>query len=128
MIGLFFLTETPRFMVRHHGELKALKTIAVLRNLPEDHPYVQHELAGIVAQIEHERALMEGGEGRFPVLRETFSRRNARRLITGCLIMVFFQMAGTNAVNYYSPRIFASLGLSASSAKVSREYALRDHA
>lgn len=30
-------------------------------------------------------------------------------------------MAGTNAVNYYSPRIFQSLGLSAASAKVSAD-------
>lgn len=32
--------------------------------------------------------------------------------------MVFFQMAGTNAVNYYSPLIFQSFGLNSSSAKL----------
>ncbi|WVR04206.1 hypothetical protein IAU60_001206 [Kwoniella sp. DSM 27419] len=117
IIGLFFLSETPRFMVRKHGESRALQTIAKLRGLPEDHPYVEFELAGIIGQVEHERSLMEGA-GRFGVVRETFSRRNARRLFTGVMIMIFFQMAGTNAVNYYSPRIFQSLGLSAASSKL----------
>jgi MFS family permease len=32
--------------------------------------------------------------------------------------VIFFQMAGTNAVNYYSPVIFQSLGLSSSSASL----------
>lgn len=32
--------------------------------------------------------------------------------------MIFFQMAGTNAVNYFSPRIFATMGFSADSAKL----------
>lgn len=56
---------------------------------------------------------------KFTALRRTFGKANARRLITGVLVMVFFQMAGTNAVNYYSPLIFQSFGLSSSSAKVS---------
>ena len=65
--------------------IPALRTISYLRNLPEDHDYVRDELAGIVLQVEHERTVV-GQSGRFGVVRETFSRGNARRLITGCLI------------------------------------------
>ncbi|KAL7420951.1 hypothetical protein Q5752_004905 [Cryptotrichosporon argae] len=86
--GLVFLTETPRFMVRRHGEARALRTIAYLRSLPDDHPYVVHELAGIVAQNEHERDAERatGGTGALGIVRESFGRHNIRRLFTGCMI------------------------------------------
>lgn len=63
----------------------ALATIAWLRNLPADHPYVIHELAGISAEVEHERR-MTNGAGGFAIVRESFAPSNLRRLITGCLI------------------------------------------
>ncbi len=63
--------------------LSALETIAYLRNLPESHPYVQGELAGIVEQVEMERAARSGTGS---VVRETFGKGNRRRLFTGVMI------------------------------------------
>ena len=147
IIALFFLVETPRFLIRKHGEEKgepglhlmdpqltcsALKTLAYLRGLPEQHEYVQYEFTSIVEQVQWENAARTS-LGTMHTVRRTFGPGNARRLATGCLIsesitpcfvtmlttVIFFQMAGTNAVNYYSPRIFQTFGLSAASSKVS---------
>jgi hypothetical protein len=91
-IGMVCMRETPRFVAKTNPD-KALMILAYLRGLPEDHPYVQTELAQILAQLEHERHL---ASGRFAVIRETFGRSNIRRLLTGVGIMIFFQMSGTN--------------------------------
>lgn len=97
--------------------LVGLLEIARLRSLPPTHPYVQSELSQIVDQLDRER--LDGtGVGGLAMIKETFGRRNRKRLFFGCLVMVFFQMAGTNSVNYYSPRIFQSFGLSSASSKL----------
>ncbi|RSH90435.1 hypothetical protein EHS25_001040 [Saitozyma podzolica] len=117
LIALFFLRETPRFIAKQSGESKALHTLAYFRGLPEDHDYVHRELDEIMEQVEIEKAMI-GDMGRFATIKKSFGRRNLRRLLSGMLVMIFFQMAGTNAVNYYSPVIFQSLGLSSSSASL----------
>lgn len=40
---------------------------------------------------------------------------NRKRVLLGVLIFTFMQWAGSNAINYFSPRIFKSLGLTGSS-------------
>ncbi|KAM0793008.1 hypothetical protein ACM66B_000501 [Microbotryomycetes sp. NB124-2] len=116
-VAMFFLTETPRFMAKAHNEVRAAETLSYLRNLPMDHPYIQDELAGIVEQVENERAVTAGA-GRFSVVRETFGPTNRVRLFKGVVLMIFFQFSGTNAINYYSPKIFASLGFKGTSVKL----------
>jgi hypothetical protein len=91
-IGMAFMRETPRFVAKSNPD-KALKILAYLRRLPEDHLYVQTEVSQILTQLEHERHL---ASGRFAVIRESLGRSNIRRLITGVFIMIFFQMSGTN--------------------------------
>ena len=89
-VSLLLLDPCVRSFLRVTDMTPALKTIAHLRNLPEDHPYVQYELLGIMGQFEYERAQL-GNTGHFSVVRETFSRRNARRLFTGCMISEYLQ-------------------------------------
>ncbi|KAK4054713.1 hypothetical protein OIV83_000637 [Microbotryomycetes sp. JL201] len=116
-VAMLFLTETPRYMAKAHNEVRAAETLSYLRNLPMDHPYVQAELAGIVEQVENERAAT-AGSGRFQVLRETFGPNNRVRLFKAVTLMIFFQFSGTNAINYYSPKIFANLGFKGTSVKL----------
>lgn len=40
---------------------------------------------------------------------------NRRRVMVGVFIFIFMQMAGSNAINYFSPRIFKSIGLTGQS-------------
>lgn len=118
LIGFLLLPETPRFVVKSRGHEQGLVEIARLRSLPPSHPYVQAELSQIVDQLDRENLDRHGAHGGLSMIKETFGRRNRKRLFFGCLVMIFFQMAGTNSVNYYSPRIFQSFGLSSASSKL----------
>lgn len=40
---------------------------------------------------------------------------NRKRITVGVIIFIFMQMAGSNAINYFSPRIFKSIGLTGQS-------------
>lgn len=121
------LTSSLRWLVRVKGADVAINTLAKLRNLPVDAPYVQEEAAAIVRQIEEERLLVSG-KGLIAEFKELFGPNNRYRIFLGVMIFIFMQMAGSNAINvsgtavhfqflkltflqYYSPRIFASIGL-----------------
>ena len=56
-----------------------------------------------------------GEFGMLAQLKELRIPSNRKRIILGVLIFVFMQFAGSNAINYYSPRIFQSVGLTGSS-------------
>ncbi|KAM0793007.1 hypothetical protein ACM66B_000500 [Microbotryomycetes sp. NB124-2] len=115
-LGLLCVSETPRFIADKQGPAAAEQALARLRNLRTSHPYVQEELLGILEQLEHERKLKAGSY--VQIVRESFSKSNRRRLLTGVGIMISFQMSGTNAINYFSSRIFKSLGLTGTSASL----------
>ncbi|KAK4054712.1 hypothetical protein OIV83_000636 [Microbotryomycetes sp. JL201] len=116
LLGLCFVSETPRFIASKKGASAAEKALSRLRNLPESHAYIQEELLGILEQLEHERKLKAGSY--IQVVRESFSKSNRRRLFTGVCIMISFQMSGTNAINYFSTRIFKSFGLTGTSSSL----------
>lgn len=48
-------------------------------------------------------------------LKELRIPSNRKRIFLGFMVFVFMQFAGSNAINYYSPRIFKSVGLTGSS-------------
>jgi hypothetical protein len=87
--------------------------LAKLRNLPEDHPYLQEEISRVMAQIEHERETT-AGKGLVAELKELSRKGNRERIAIGVGIFIFMQMAGSNAINFFSPRIFKSIGLTGS--------------
>jgi len=109
-IGMFFLPESPRWLVRFKTREAAIEVLAKLRNLPKDHEYILEEIFAITDQVEQERHATQG-KGLLAELREVALPGNRKRLILGVMIFIFMQMAGSNAINYYSPRIFASIGL-----------------
>ncbi|OGM39857.1 putative sugar transporter [Aspergillus bombycis] len=113
IIGLLFLPESPRWIARVRGQRFARQSLSYLRGLPETHPSVESELNDIIAQIEDERA-NNPGKGLWVEIKELTHPGIRDRLFLGFMIMVFFQMAGSNAINHYSPRIFRSIGLTGS--------------
>ncbi|UKZ48227.1 hypothetical protein TrVGV298_002463 [Trichoderma virens] len=92
------------------GREACLQVLQRLRNLPDDHPYLLEEAHSIFQQLEHEEAIVEGN-GFKSIVREIAKAGNRRRLGIGALMFIFMQMAGSNAINYYSPAIFRSIGL-----------------
>ncbi|KAE8419692.1 general substrate transporter [Aspergillus pseudocaelatus] len=113
IIGLLFLPESPRWTASARGQRLARQTLSYLRGLPETHPSVESELNDIIAQLEDERA-NNPGKGLWVEIKELVQPGIRERLFLGFMIMVFYQMAGSNAINHYSPRIFRSIGMTGS--------------
>ncbi|KAJ6185856.1 hypothetical protein N7519_007157 [Penicillium mononematosum] len=113
-IGMIFANESPRFLAMKSPE-KAHAVLSKLRDLPMDHPYVQNEMEGILLQLEEERALAANASA-FTLFKEAFTVKSYRRRTFLCVtLMMWSNLTGTNAMTYYSPEIFKSVGLSESS-------------
>lgn len=113
MIGLLFVPESPRWVAKAHGRDQAIGALARIRALPVDHPSITEEVNDILQQLQIERSDSLGNTR--AAWREIMQPGLRNRVLLGVLIMIFFQMAGSNAINYYSPRIFHSIGLKGTS-------------
>ncbi|KAJ4313028.1 hypothetical protein N0V94_007155 [Neodidymelliopsis sp. IMI 364377] len=124
-IGMLWMPFSPRWLVHHGREEEARRTLADLRELPEDHELIELEFLEIKAQSMFEkRSIAEA----FPHLREltawnTFklqfvaigalfkTKAMFKRVIVATVTMFFQQWSGINAILYYAPSIFGQLGL-----------------
>ncbi|KAF7294568.1 Hexose transport-related protein [Mycena indigotica] len=121
----FTLPYTPRWLIRRGRNEEALSTLAWLRKMPEDSEIVQLEYTEIQAEALFEA---ETTAERFPGLTskdawtqfklqiaqfgELFTTIHMfRRTAVACLTQFFQQMSGIDAIVYYAPSIFSSLGL-----------------
>ncbi|KAF2021477.1 general substrate transporter [Aaosphaeria arxii CBS 175.79] len=113
-VGMFFANESPRYLAQRNPAA-ALAVLSKLRHLPPTHPYVVDEMALIELQLEEERALMAGSSA-LSMFKEAWTVKSYRRRSILCVtLMMWSNLTGTNAMTYYSPTIFASVGLSGSS-------------
>jgi len=112
LLGMLVSNESPRYLAKTDQWEKAAFTLARVRNLPENHEYVQSELNEMREQLDLERRLI-GGAGFWDLQREMWTiPGNRNRALISIGLMVCQQMTGTNAINYYAPQIFTNLGLS----------------
>lgn len=110
LFGLLWMPESPRWLARNKGREACVETLKRLRKIPEDHAYMIEEVTGIFDQIRLEEAMV-GGSGFKATLKEMWLPSNRKRLAIGSILFIFCQMAGSNSINYYSPTIFASIGI-----------------
>ncbi|KAF1829685.1 general substrate transporter [Decorospora gaudefroyi] len=100
VIGLFFLPETPRYLIKMDRYDKAAKALGKLRRLPVDHPAVVEELNEVQANHLYELSL---GKSTYM---ETFKGTLGKRLLTGCLLQMLQQLTGVNFIFYYGTQYF----------------------
>ncbi|KAJ5677230.1 sugar transporter, partial [Penicillium maclennaniae] len=109
IIGLIFMPESPRWMAKAYGRNRAVENLSLLRGLPVDHPAVEEEVSDILHQLDIE--LSDNLRNTRAAWKELMQPGLRNRVFIGIMIMVFFQMCGSNSINYYSPQIFGSIGL-----------------
>ncbi|EXJ75496.1 uncharacterized protein A1O5_00002 [Cladophialophora psammophila CBS 110553] len=115
IVGMFFMNESPRYLAKQDQWEKAKKVLSLVRNLPEDHPYVQNEFRDIAIQLERERLLVNGAGWR-ALQREMWTiPGNRKRALISFILMMFQNLTGSNAINYYAPTIFKNIGITGTS-------------
>lgn len=110
----FVIPESPRFLISKGKIEKARKNLSFLRDLPEDHEYLLHEMDLFHAGSSKKSRI---GTGFFAPMKEVFS--NPKLIYRLALSTSLFPMqngTGINAITYYSPTVFKSLGIDGSSA------------
>ncbi|ATZ54559.1 hypothetical protein BCIN_10g05530 [Botrytis cinerea B05.10] len=125
-VGILFMPFSPRWLVHHGREEEARKVLAQLRNLPQDHELVEIEFLEIKVQsLFEKRSIAELWPGlqeltwtntaklQFVAIGSLFRTKPMfKRVIVATVTMFFQQWTGINAILYYAPTIFKSLGLS----------------
>ncbi|KAL9617403.1 MAG: hypothetical protein Q9160_007807 [Pyrenula sp. 1 TL-2023] len=111
--GAFLIKESPRWLFFRRQREKALHNLCWVRKLPPTSIYIVEEVSAIEASIEEQHSTV--GLGFWQPFRSAIrSRRVLWRLFLGGMLFLAQNGSGINAVNYYSPTVFASLGITQS--------------
>lgn len=105
LIGLFFIPESPRWLLKI-GKEKEFQT--ALQNLRGKNADISQEAAEIGDHIEISQQHSEAS------LLDLFKRRFANSLIIGVGLMLLQQFGGITALGYYASFIFEDAGVSSS--------------
>lgn len=113
LVGLFFLKESPRWLMKQGRQEEALHSLAYIRNESETSEEVQKEIAEIHAAILEESAATEG-----VTWKECLQKSNRYRFFLAFVMMFWQQFSGTNSIGYYAPQIFGSIGISSTNSSL----------
>ncbi|KAM0720877.1 hypothetical protein Q7P37_003162 [Cladosporium fusiforme] len=109
-LGAFWLRESPRWLMSKHRREAAIQNLCWIRKLPADDLYIVEEIASLDLAIEEQFTAI--GEGFWkPFQAAGKSRKVQWRLLLGCLLFMWQNGSGINAINYYSPTVFRSIGI-----------------
>jgi hypothetical protein len=114
MLGTFFLVESPRWLIHSGQRKKGIAGLAKLRGLDLNHVYLQEELAQIDYGIELQRSSI--GMGFMSPFKEVYRNKKVMyRFFLGGALFFWQNGSGINAISYYSPTVFGSIGITGAS-------------
>ncbi|ORY89542.1 general substrate transporter [Syncephalastrum racemosum] len=116
LVGILFLFETPRCLCAHNKISEARAVIAKVNGWPQHDPRVEEEIEIILSSLTPDPTAVPSASA--SSWRIVLGASNRKRLLMGCALQVFQQLTGTNVINYYSPIIFRSIGLSSATAEL----------
>lgn len=108
--GSFVIRESPRWLFFRGRREEGLKNLCWLRGIPADHIYMQEELNAIETALEKQRNTV--GLGFWQPFQAVFSNKKVMyRFFLGGALFFWQNTSGINAINYYSPTVFKSIGI-----------------
>ena len=111
LAALFFLPESPRFLVKKGDKIQARKVLGYVRNLEIGHQYINVEMQEIEdANLRQENPSPRTKRGRFGLVGELWWKGNRRRVLIGLGLMFGQNLTGIGGINFYTPTIFRSIG------------------
>lgn len=115
-LGIPFLRESPTWLLKRDREEEAYSALSYYRALPTDHEYIAQDVAHIQHQINSERAVTGGARPTFHAFVKAALRESCKKGMRNRFLLVFIMFmwqgwSGAAAINYYSPKIFTSIGL-----------------
>ncbi|KAG8688238.1 hypothetical protein FRC11_005805 [Ceratobasidium sp. 423] len=111
---MLFQRESPRWLAERGRDDECKEVLARLRGVNVHDPVVEEEYTLIKADFEGRVKLSFAQQ----VREATSSRKMFYRCSLPFILMAFQQWTGVNSMNYYSPKIFESLGMKGSSANL----------
>ncbi|KAK7890733.1 hypothetical protein LTR67_007942 [Exophiala xenobiotica] len=109
-VGALVIKESPRWLFTRGRRAEAIKNLCWLRKLPADHVYMMEEIMAIDNAIEHQRSTVGMGFWQ-PFKAVINNRRVTKRFLLGGALFFWQNATGINAINYYSPTVFKSIGI-----------------
>jgi hypothetical protein len=111
-VGSFWIKESPRWLLSKNRRAEALENLCWIRKLDTDDIYMVEEVAYMDAALDEQAATL-GGLGFWQPFKHAARHRKVQwRLLLGCLLFMWQNGSGINAINYYSPTVFKSIGVS----------------
>ncbi|THH28577.1 hypothetical protein EUX98_g5616 [Antrodiella citrinella] len=107
-VGMFFLPESPRFLIKKGNDEAAAKSLGRLTGLAANDPEVELELTDIKAALKEEQEIGETGYA------DCFRRTPNKillRTLTGIFLQAWQQLTGINFIFYYGTIFFQSAGI-----------------
>ncbi|KAF2761035.1 general substrate transporter [Pseudovirgaria hyperparasitica] len=109
LVGALWLRESPRWSFSMGRREEAIKNLCWIRNLPADHIYIIEEISYIDADLERFRT--EVGAGFWKPFAACKQPKVLWRFFLGGMLFLLQNGSGINAINYYSPTVFKSIGI-----------------
>ncbi|ORY70367.1 quinate permease [Pseudomassariella vexata] len=109
LFGALWIRESPRWLFSKGRRDQAIENLCWIRNLPVTDIYLVEEIKYVDEELERYR--IEVGAGFWKPFGSLKNKTVQWRFFLGAMLFLWQNGSGINAINYYSPTVFKSIGI-----------------